>query len=143
MIGAVHHVGVAVRSLEPAIARYRLFGLSLDYTDTVPGSGVRVAFLGAGGTHVELIEPLDPKGAVARFLESRGEGLHHIAFETDDIVAELARLAMAGFDLVDRAPRTGARGRRVAFVHPRSAHGVLLELVQEPPSRQEPSGPLG
>ncbi len=135
MIGPAHHVGIAVRHLEPAVERYRRFGLRLDYTDTVPDSAVRVAFLSAGGVHVELVEPLDPKGTVARFLENRGEGLHHLAFLTDDIVAELARLAKDGFELIDRAPRRGARGRQVAFVHPKSAHGVLMELVQEPPVR--------
>ena len=134
MIGPMHHVGVAVRHLEPAIERYTVLGLALDYVDTVPGAGARVAFLKAGGIHVELVEPLGPDSAVARFLEKRGEGLHHIAFVTQDIVAELSRLSREGFDLIDRAPRPGARGRTVAFVHPKSAHGVLIELVQEPAS---------
>jgi len=143
MIGPAHHVGVAVHRLDPAIERYRLLGLALDYVESVPSAGVRVAFLRAGGIHVELVEPLDPKGAVARFLESRGEGLHHIAFVTPDIVQELARLEGEGFELVDRAPRAGARGRKVAFVHPRSAHGVLIELVQEPAAPRDVSGLLG
>ncbi len=132
MIGALHHVGIAVRELQPAIDRYKLLGLALDYTDTVPAAGVRVAFLKAGDLHVELVEPLEPGGNVARFLEKRGEGLHHIAFATGDIVAELQRLQRQGFELIDRSPRPGARGRLVAFVHPRSAHGVLVELVQGP-----------
>lgn len=132
MIGPAHHVGIAVHHLEPAIERYTLMGLSLDYVDTVPSAGVRVAFLRAGGIHVELVEPLEPGGPVARFLENRGEGLHHLAFSTGDIVGELARLGREGFELVDKAPRPGARGRQVAFVHPKSAHGVLIELVQEP-----------
>lgn len=131
MIGPVHHVGIAVQRLEPAIERYGMLGLRLDYTDTVPTAGVRVAFLRAGGVHVELVEPTDPGGAVARFLQKRGEGLHHIAFATEDIVGELNRLSHEGFELIDRTPRPGARGRQVAFVHPRSAHGVLVELVQE------------
>lgn len=132
MIGALHHVGIAVRRLGPAIERYGVLGFRLDYTDTVPAAGVRVAFLKAGGTHVELVEPLDSRGTVARFLEKRGEGLHHIAFATEDISSELSRLEAEGFELIDRVPLPGARGRRVAFVHPKSAHGVLLELVQEP-----------
>lgn len=131
MIGPVHHVGVAVRQLQPAIDRYSLLGLVLDYTDTVPAAGVRVAFLKAGNTHVELVEPMDPDSTVGRFLEARGEGLHHIAFATGDIASELSRLSKEGFELIDRSPRPGARGRLVAFVHPKSAHGVLLELVQE------------
>lgn len=131
MIGRVHHVGVAVRKLEPAIERYVELGLVLDYVDTVSGAGVRVAFLKAGDTHVELVEPLGRDTAVGRFLDKRGEGLHHIAFVTESIVDELARLSGEGFELIDRAPRPGARGRTVAFVHPKSAHGVLIELVQE------------
>ena len=131
MIGPVHHVGAAVRQLEPAIERYRQFGLQLDYVETVAAAGVRVAFLRTSGVHLELVEPLEPGGPVARFIESRGEGLHHVAFATEDIASELARLGDEGFELVDRAPRPGARGRLVAFVHPRSTHGVLIELVQE------------
>jgi methylmalonyl-CoA/ethylmalonyl-CoA epimerase len=132
MIGPAHHVGIAVEHLEPAIERYKALGLTLDYVDSVPAAGVRVAFLLAGAIHVELVEPVDPSGAVARFLAKRGEGLHHIAFSTHDITGELARLERQGFELVDRVPRPGARGRTVAFLQPRSAHGVLIELVQEP-----------
>ncbi len=132
MIGPAHHVGIAVEHLAPAIERYKALGLTLDYVEDVPAAGVRVAFLAAGAVHVELVEPLDPAGAVARFLAKRGEGLHHIAFATPDIVGELARLEREGFELVDRIPRPGSRGRTVAFLQPRSAHGVLIELVQEP-----------
>jgi methylmalonyl-CoA/ethylmalonyl-CoA epimerase len=132
MIGPAHHVGIAVERLDPAIERYRALGLILDFVEDVPTAGVRVAFLKAGPVHVELVEPRDPDGAVARFLRKRGEGLHHIAFATPDIVAELARLENEGFELVDRVPRPGARGRMVAFLHPRSAGGVLIEIVQEP-----------
>lgn len=131
MIGRVDHVGVAVRNLESAIERYAELGLVLDYMGTVPGAGVRVAFLKAGDSQLELVEPLGPDTAVGRFLEKRGEGLHHIAFATGSIVDELTRLSEEGFELIDRAPRPGARGRTVAFVHPKSAHGVLIELVQE------------
>lgn len=134
-MGPTHHVGIAVRKLEPAIARYEALGLELDYTDTVAGQGVRVAFLKAGATHVELVEPTDPASTVARFIESRGEGLHHIAFATQDIVGDLRRLEGEGFELIDRVPRPGARGRIVAFVHPRSTYGVLIELVQDPGKR--------
>ena len=140
MIGPVHHVGIAVRALGPAIDRYRALGLALDFVDDVPAAGARVAFLLSGGVPVELVEPLGTGSPVARFLERRGEGLHHLAFAAKDISAELARLAAQGFELVDRAARPGARGRLVAFVHPRSAHGVLLELVQEP--HGEPRGRL-
>lgn len=132
MIGPAHHVGIAVKRLAPAVERYRALGLDLEYEEDVPTAGVRVAFLEAGSLHIELLEPQDPSGPVARFLAKRGEGLHHIAFATRDIPSELVRLEEEGFALVDRAPRPGARGRRVAFLHPRSAHGVLIELVEEP-----------
>lgn len=132
MIGPAHHVGIAVQDLGSAIQRYTTLGLELDSMENVPAAGVRVAFLRAGPVHIELLEPTDPAGAVARFLSKRGEGLHHLAFATPDIVGELARLAKEGFELVDRVPRPGARGRQVAFLQPRSAHGVLIELVQEP-----------
>lgn len=132
MIGPAHHVGIAVQDLEAAIDRYRAFGLVLDYVEEVPAAQVRVAFLQAGGVHVELVTPLGADTAVARFLVKRGEGLHHLAFSVLDIPSELARLEKQGFVLIDRVPRPGARGRTVAFLHPRSSHGVLLELVQEP-----------
>lgn len=131
MIGPAHHIGVAVRHLEDALARYRAFGLEPASVEEVPSEGVRVAFLDAGGVRIELLESLHPDGVIARFLEKRGEGLHHVAFSAQDIVAEMARLQEAGFDLVDSEPRIGSHGRRVAFIHPRSAHGVLLELVEE------------
>lgn len=138
MIGPAHHVGIAVNDLETVIDRYRAFGLSLDYVEEVPGQHVRVAFLSAGAIHVELVMPAGPESPVAGFLAKRGEGLHHLAFEVADIASELIRLEKQGFVLIDRAPRPGARGRLVAFLHPRSAHGVLLELVQEPRATGQP-----
>lgn len=132
MIGPAHHVGIAVRDLDLAVDRYRALGLVVDALEDVPAAGARVAFLKAGGIEIELLEPLGADSAVARFLQRRGEGLHHVAFAVEDIPSELVRLEKLGFELVDRVPRPGARGRTVAFLHPRSAHGVLLELVQEP-----------
>lgn len=131
MIGPPHHIGIAVHRVQSALARYAKFGLLLEAVEDVPSEGVRVAFLSSGGARVELLEPLDAGSVIAKFLAKRGEGLHHLAFVTDDILLEMDRLRRDGFDLVDSQPRLGARGRRVAFVHPRSAHGVLLELVQE------------
>ena len=131
MIGPAHHIGIAVRDLDAAVARYRAFGLTLDSTAEVPSEGVRAAFLSSGGARIELLEPLRDDSVIARFLEERGEGLHHLAFATTDIVSEMARLRREGFELIDSEPRPGAHGRRVAFIHPRSAQGVLLELVQE------------
>jgi len=135
MIGPAHHVGVAVKSLEEALEGYRRLGLEPDFTEDVPSQGVRVAFLRAGSVRIELLESLQPDGVIARFIQRRGEGLHHLAFASEDIRKEMTRLRQAGFELVDAEPRRGSGGRLVAFVHPRSLHGVLLELVEEPRTR--------
>ena len=131
MIGPAHHVGVAVRSLDAALADYRTLGFEAESIEDVPAQGVRVAFLGTGAVRIELLESLRPDGVIARFVDRSGEGLHHLAFAVQDIRAEMRRLREKGLRLMDAEPRPGARGRLVAFVHPRSAHGVLLELVQE------------
>lgn len=133
MIGPVHHIGVAVRSLDAALASYRTLGLEPESIEEVRSQGVRVAFLPAGSVRVELLESLAPDGVIAKFIGRRGEGLHHLAFAVPDIRAEMRRLRDEGLALVDAEPRPGARGRLVAFVQPRSAHGVLLELVQVSP----------
>src|SRR5207247_2228816 len=127
--------GVAVKRLRDGLEGYRRLGLEPEFTEEVPSQGVRVAFLRTGAVRVELLESLQPDGVIARFIERRGEGLHHLAFATADIRAEMTRLGKAGFGLVDAEPRPGSRGRLVACVHPRSAHGVLLELVEGPPKR--------
>lgn len=132
MIGDAHHIGVAVKRLDVALTAYRHLGFEPESIEDVPSQGVRVAFLPAGPVRIELLESLTPEGVIARFVERRGEGLHHVAFSVPDIRAEMRRLREAGHELVDGEPRPGAHGRLVAFIHPRSAHGVLLELVQEP-----------
>ncbi len=132
MIGPAHHIGIAVKILEDALDGYRALGLKSESVEEVGSQGVRVAFLLAGGVRIELLESIRPDSVIARFIEREGEGLHHLAFATEDIRAEMTRLRRAGFELVDSEPRLGARGRLVAFVHPRSSHGVLLELVEEP-----------
>jgi methylmalonyl-CoA/ethylmalonyl-CoA epimerase len=139
MIGPAHHVGIAVKRLEDALAGYRTLGFRPEAIEEVPSQGVRVAFLQAGDVRLELLESLAADGVIARFIERRGEGLHHLAFSVEDIRKELRRLQAAGLELVDVEPRPGARGRLVAFVHPRSAHGVLVELVEEPRRPQIPS----
>jgi methylmalonyl-CoA/ethylmalonyl-CoA epimerase len=132
MIGSLHHVGIAVRSLEAALHSYRRLGFEPESIEDVPSQGVRVAFLPAASVRIELLESLTSEGVIARFVERRGEGLHHLAFSVVDIRAEMRRLRDAGFELVDVEPHRGARGRWVAFVHPKSAHGALLELVEDP-----------
>jgi len=128
----VDHIAIAVRDLEAALGFFRdRLGLDVGQVATVEKDRVRVAFLPVGDACLELLEPLDSEGPVARFLERRGEGLHHICLEVEDIGAALAELGAAGVELIDRIPRPGAEGL-VAFIHPKNTHGVLLELVQKP-----------
>ncbi len=138
-IGAIHHVAVVVRSIEESLPRYRaLLGLEAEAEPVVfEPQGVRLCFLPTGpdpAARVELIEPVDPAGGVGRFLEARGEGLHHVCFVTDDLPRELGRLAEHEAELIDREPRPGAHGT-VAFVHPRTLNGVLWELLETEPGR--------
>ena len=126
----VHHVGVAVEDLDEAISSYeRLFGGELAGRQTQDEQGVEAASLLVGNGHVELLAPLAPDTPLGRFLAKRGPGMHHVAYEVDDISAELARLKGEGARLIDAAPRPGLFGNQVAFVHPESVHGVLSELV--------------
>ena len=130
--GRVHHVAVVVRSIDTALALYRdALGLPLETTVDVPSDGVRIAFLGVGESKIELVEPTDGGTGVARFLASRGEGFHHVCLEVADLTGELTRLGIDGVELIDSAPRRGAEGP-VAFLHPRSCNGVLVELIEAP-----------
>jgi len=127
----IDHIGIATRNLEEGLAVWRdALGLEVDATEEVAEQKVRVAMLAVGDTHVELLEALSPDSAVGKFIEKRGPGIHHIAIEVDDIKASLADLKNKGARLIDETPRVGAGGCLVAFVHPSSANGVLLELVQ-------------
>lgn len=121
------HVAVAVASIEEARALFELVtGEVCSPVESIESQGVKVAFVGS----VELLEPTDPQGTVARFLERRGSGLHHVAFRVPDLEAALSELAAQGIRLIDHEPRIGARGHRVAFLHPGSTQGTLIELVQ-------------
>ena len=129
------HIGIAVRNLAERIAFYRdVLGVPLVREEIVATESVRVAFLGSGETHVELLEPLDGKGPIADFLARRGEGIHHLCFGVDDIEAALARARAAGLEVAGEAPRPGAGGCRVAFLHPRTTGGILIELSEKPRS---------
>ena len=131
-LGRVHHIAVVVRDLDAALGFYRdRLRLPVELVLPIESDGVRIAFLPVGESKVELVEPTDASTGVARFLESKGEGFHHVCFEVDDLAAELERLALEGIELIDRAPRRGAEGP-VAFIHPRSGHGVLVELIETP-----------
>jgi methylmalonyl-CoA/ethylmalonyl-CoA epimerase len=127
----VAHIGIAINKLEDGLAVWQdAIGLHLDSTEEVTEQGVKVAMLALGDTHVELLEPLSADSAVGKFLAKRGPGIHHIAIEVDDINAALADLKIKGARLIDEKPRVGAGGCLVAFVHPATTNGVLLELVQ-------------
>jgi methylmalonyl-CoA epimerase len=133
-VGTIHHVAVVVRDIDDALPRYeRLFGWRPERAAfEFPQQGVRLCFLPTGrgaATRIELVQPMDPEGGVARFLESRGEGVHHVCLVSDDLPADLAALAAAEAELIDREPRQGAHGQ-VAFIHPRTLNGVLWELLQ-------------
>ena len=128
MILGIDHVGIAVRDDGAAETFGRLLGLDAPELEAVGAQAVRVCFLPSAPPNLELLAA-DGEGAISRFLERRGEGLHHVCFAVDDIAADLRRLDAAGFELIDRTPREG-HGGQVAFVHPKSAHGVLIELLQ-------------
>jgi methylmalonyl-CoA/ethylmalonyl-CoA epimerase len=126
----IHHLGLAVEDLDQAISTYeRLFGAELEERATQDEQGVEAASLRVGPSHVELLAALGPDTPVGRFLARRGPGMHHVAYEVEDLTGELARLQNEGAELIDAAPRPGLFGMQVAFVHPDSAHGVLSELV--------------
>lgn len=131
-LGKVHHVALIVRSLETALGFWRdMLGLELESILDIEHDRVRIAFLGVGESKIELVEPTDDTTGVARFLESKGEGFHHVCFEVPNLTETLIRLELDGLELIDSAPRRGAEGP-VAFIHPRSCHGVLVELIEAP-----------
>ena len=128
----INHLGIATRGIEEALKFWEdALGLENVHTETVEDQKVRVAMLTVGESRIELLEPTSEDSPIAKFLEKRGGGIHHIAVEVEDIEAALAKLKRAGARLIDETPRIGAEGCLVAFVHPASTNGVLLELVQE------------
>lgn len=131
MFGQIDHIGVAVEDLDSALVLYRdRLGMPVEHRETVEDFGVEAVLLGIGDSHVELLLPISAESAVARFVERRGPGIHHVAYRTDDIDSALETLRAAGLDLIDDQPRTGIRRSRVAFMHPKSTGGVLTELVE-------------
>lgn len=134
MFNGVDHVGVAVKSLDEAVKAYRdVLGFKLEGIHVLAERKVRVAFLTTGGqTNVELLEPLNSESTIAKFLETRGEGIHHFAMKVKNIEAALAEYKKKGVALIDETPKAGAGGAKIAFVHPKSTQGVLLELCERP-----------
>jgi methylmalonyl-CoA/ethylmalonyl-CoA epimerase len=128
----IHHVGVAVEDLDGALDTYRrFFGARLEQRETMPAQGVEAAAVRIGGDRVELLASLGDDTPVGRFLSKRGPGMHHVAYDVEDIGAALADLAAQGAELIDEEPHPGLYGMQVAFVHPESVHGVLVELVSD------------
>jgi methylmalonyl-CoA epimerase len=131
-LGKVHHVALIVASVEDALGLWRnLLGLELETITDIAPDKVRIAFLGVGESKIELVQPTDDSTGVARVLASKGEGFHHVCFEVQNLSETLLRLEIDGLELIDSAPRRGAEGP-VAFIHPRSCHGVLVELIEAP-----------
>lgn len=124
------HIGIAVRSLDAAKI-YETLGLTIEHTETVASQGVNTAFLAVGDSHLELLEPTGPDSPIAKFIDKRGEGIHHICLRVDHIEEHLARLKEAGYRLINEAPVPGAHGCRVAFLHPAAGNGVLIELSEK------------
>lgn len=130
MLKKIHHVGVVVRSADEALTFYRdTLGLPVTADRVIDDQGVRGVLLQIGGSEIELLEPTRDDTGVARYLESRGEGMHHICFETDDVEAELEAARQKGIELIDEKPRPGLAGM-ICFLHPKSNHGVLVEFAQ-------------
>ena len=133
MIGALDHIGIAVSSLDEALKAFTAgLGFKHEKTENVESERVRVAVLFSGSTRVELLESTSETSTLAQFLKKRGAGIHHVAFSVDDIASEVTRLRTRGIVLIEPAPRPGAQGTQVAFIHPKSAGGVLTELVERP-----------
>jgi methylmalonyl-CoA/ethylmalonyl-CoA epimerase len=131
VFGRIDHIGVAVSSIEESIGLYsESFEMAEQHRETVAEQGVKAVLLEVGEGHVELIEPLSPDSGVAKFIERNGEGMHHVAYQTDDIDSALRKVKAAGLRVIDEEPRIGIRGSRVAFLHPKTTGGVLTELVE-------------
>ena len=129
----INHIGIAVKSISEALPLYEdVFGMINEGEEIVPSQKVRVAFLSAGNTRIELLEPLDGTSAIAKFIETKGEGIHHIALEVSSIRDRIAELKEKGLQLIDEEPRPGAHHTEVAFIHPKSVHRVLVELCEKP-----------
>jgi len=132
VIKKINHIGLAVHSIAKALEVFRdALGLQVERTELIEDQGVKVAFLPLEGIHLELLEPIDETGPVARFLRRKGQGVHHVCLEVDDIEAVLSALQQRGVRLVDERPRIGAGGIKIAFLHPSSTRGILLELCEE------------
>jgi methylmalonyl-CoA/ethylmalonyl-CoA epimerase len=132
MFKKIAHIGIAVKDIGVSGELFhRLIGKGPDHTENLPEHGVRIAMFNVGDSQIELTEATDPDSPIARFVDNRGEGIHHISFIVDDLTSEVARLRGLGFQMINEEPRLGADGRYVLFLHPKSTNGVLIELSQK------------
>lgn len=132
-ISHIEHLGIAVKSIEEQLPYYEgVLGLKCYNIEVVEDQKVKTAFFKVGQTKIELLEPTSPDSTIAKFIEKRGEGIHHIAFSTDGVANALKEMEDKGVQLIDKAPRGGAEGLNIAFLHPKSTHGVLTELCEDP-----------
>lgn len=131
MLKKIDHIGIAVRNLENALHIFKdLLGMQYTGQEVVPDQEVKVAFLPIGESEIELLESTSPEGNIAKFIEKKGEGIHHIALQVDDLESVLGDLEKKGVRLIDQKPRYGAGGARIAFIHPKSTNGILIELCE-------------
>ncbi len=130
VLNRLDHLGIAVKNLTESIAAYTALGLELEGTEEVPEQKVSVAMFPCGESRIELLESTDPDGPIGKFVAKRGPGIHHVAFGVDDIESTLERLASSGVRLIDKKPRIGAGGAKIAFVHPAATGGILVELCE-------------
>lgn len=136
----INHLGIATTGLDDAMARMaKLFGMAADHVEAVPEQKVKTAFYPVGESSLEFLESTDAEGPIGKYIAKRGSGIHHICFEVDDIEAAVKMLLAKGVRMIDEAPRSGAHGCRVAFIHPSETGGVLMELAQSSPKPQVPS----
>ncbi|MEF3694091.1 MAG: methylmalonyl-CoA epimerase [Candidatus Cloacimonadota bacterium] len=131
MVKHISHIGIAVRNLEEGIAFYEKLGLTLEAIEEVPSQMVKVAFFPCGDTRIEVLAPTSEDSPIAKFIEKKGEGIQHIAFAVDQLPEALSEAADKGILLIDKEPRPGAHGADIAFLHPKSSHGVLIEFCKE------------
>ncbi len=136
-ISHIEHIGIAVKSIEESLPYYEnVLGFKCYSIEEVTDQKVKTAFFKIGQTKIELLESTDPEGTIAKFIEKRGEGVHHVAFSTPSVTTCLSELEAKGVQLIDKAPRKGAEGLNIAFLHPKSTHGVLTEICEDPNKKQ-------
>ncbi|BAI81386.1 methylmalonyl-CoA epimerase [Deferribacter desulfuricans SSM1] len=130
MLKKIDHIGIAVKNIDEALSLYKTLGITPYHFEEVESQKVKTAFIKVGESNIELLEPTSPDSPIAKFIEKKGEGIHHIAYLVDDVKSCLENLKEKGFKLIDEEPKAGAHGKLIAFVHPKSTNGVLMELCE-------------